>query len=1065
MRFAIIDDQRLKQRYEREDWLEILANLLPDDFEQTQESIGVSSTNKYAQSITKLGQVNSLDLHIYEIYHQSENDPRVSLSREAFRLLADFSYQRALIFFVPDPEKSPNFRLSLVTVELKERDKRKVTREYSNPRRFSFFLGPDAKVHTPAEFLFKKGKISDFEDLKNRFSVEVVNKEFYNEIAKLFTELVGGERKIGSKKQQVTEPKLKYPGNDDSKRKEFAVRLIGRLVFCWFLKKKKSIQSQPIIPEDVLSLQAIESNTSGGFFHSKLEPLFFEVLNTPQDQRIAPYNQKPWKDIPFLNGGLFTPQDDDYYEPGEQGISRNIGIIDVPDDWLGELFSLFETYNFTIDENTPVDIELSVDPEMLGRIFENLLAEINPETGQTARKATGSYYTPRPIVEYMVAESLKYYLHQQTEISEDRLKDLLDYASEETDLTDAEKAKIINAIDKVKILDPACGSGAFPMGMLQKMLLVLKKVDPDSSRWKEKILARISEPEVKKKLSEKLESETLEYIHKLGLIRDAIYGVDIQPIATEISKLRAFLSLVVDENVDDNKRNRGIEPLPNLEFKFVCANTLISLPERADEEKGKQQTMFEATEEIEQLRKVITQYFISYGDDKKKLEQRFYEIQSKLRQHLINWGKTNTQTAQLADWDPFKNTPCPWFDPEWMFGIKDSFDIVISNPPYLNSRSMSKLDATMRKQIQEKYSFTKGSWDIYIAFFERGLSMLNLLGVLTYITPDKWLAKPFGETMRIRTISNIVSITKAGRDIFESANVDSVVSIFLNAKQERLHIYEYMNNKPSLKAYIHKNKITSPYTYDWLFSDYADLLSKINILPNKLSMFGICESSCATDDAYKLKTLIEECVGDYDPNLYFKIINTGTISKYLDRWGYSTMTYLGNKYKAPVVKKNIFLRRYKNVYAKRSISPKIILKGLNLLDACLDIKGIVIPGIPTLVIVSDTIETLKFLLALVNSKLIEFYIKEKYSGWGYNKGISFTKSMINNIPLPQISNKQRDFITILVNRILSLTQSKDYLDNLEKQAKVKEYKHQIDQLVYKLYNLTDEEIKIVEGKD
>lgn len=233
-----------------------------------------------------------------------------------------------------------------------------------------------------------------------------------------------------------------------------------------------------MLPEELLSSNSVTQSTN--FYHDVLEPLFFETLNTPIKQRKKEYQIPPWSQIPFLNGGLFIPEYHDYYQVDQLGISKYINTLKVPDDWLKELFEVFEIYNFTIDENTPVDVELSIEPEMLGRIFENLLAEINPETGDTARKSTGSYYTPRSIVEYMVNESLKQYLLNKTNLKESEISSLLAYEEEEVDLNESEKDAVLDALDVIKIIDPACGSGAFPMGILQKMLLILQKIDPES---------------------------------------------------------------------------------------------------------------------------------------------------------------------------------------------------------------------------------------------------------------------------------------------------------------------------------------------------------------------------------------------------------------------------------------------------------------------------------------------------------------------------------------------------------------------------------------------------------
>ena len=216
------------------------------------------------------------------------------------------------------------------------------------------------------------------------------------------------------------------------------------------------------------------------YYHDLLEIVFFQVMNKPKDERRTELKTGALKDIPFLNGGLFEPHEDDLYPYFNLMKDHKADVrLKIPNEWFADLFSVFESYNFTIDENTSIDIDLSIDPEMLGKIFENLLAEINPETGKTARKATGSYYTPRPIVEYMVDESLKQYLITKTEIDENRVAGLLAYDLHEHDLSMAEMDAVIDALDTLKIIDPACGSGAFPMGILQKIMLILQKVDPD----------------------------------------------------------------------------------------------------------------------------------------------------------------------------------------------------------------------------------------------------------------------------------------------------------------------------------------------------------------------------------------------------------------------------------------------------------------------------------------------------------------------------------------------------------------------------------------------------------
>jgi hypothetical protein len=251
------------------------------------------------------------------------------------------------------------------------------------------------------------------------------------------------------------------------------------------------------------------------------------------------------------------------------------------------LIDIFNSYKFTIEENTPIEEEIALDPELLGKVFENLLAAYNPETGTTARKQTGSFYTPREIVNYMVDEALVAYLESKLQNSPDaqtRLRQLLAYTPDQPQFTEAERNQLIAAIDNVKVLDPACGSGAFPMGVLHKLVLLLAKLDPNNERWERTQVSKaneIQDPVARQSAVESIghvfTDNFDDYGRKLFLIENCIYGVDIQPIAVQIAKLRFFISLVVDQKTNTKKDNLGIQPLPNLETKFVAANSLIGI--------------------------------------------------------------------------------------------------------------------------------------------------------------------------------------------------------------------------------------------------------------------------------------------------------------------------------------------------------------------------------------------------------------------------------------------------------------------------------------------------------
>ena len=231
--------------------------------------------------------------------------------------------------------------------------------------------------------------------------------------------------------------------------------------------------------------------------------------------------------------------------------------------------------------------------------------------------------------------------------------------------------------------DPACGSGAFPMGVLQKMLLIRQKVDPESIEWVMKQLDKIPDRLVRKAFEDKMMDENWDYKYKMSAILHSIYGIDIQPIAVELSKLRFFLTLMVDETVNDIKPNRGINPLPNLSFKFVAANTLIGLPEVEKDEQMDYMDFDNLLDPLmNKLEKLREKFFYASGKEKTEIEKVFKNTQIEIGQFLSEKGSMNKRAVALANWNPFADESSDWFDPKWMFGIKDGFDIVIGNPPY-----------------------------------------------------------------------------------------------------------------------------------------------------------------------------------------------------------------------------------------------------------------------------------------------------------------------------------------------------------------------------------------------
>jgi hypothetical protein len=664
----------------------------------------------------------------------------------------------------------------------------------------------------------QKKPINDFDSLHEAweeiFNIELLNKRFYKELSNWYFWAL---------------PQVEFPEDlekDSEKRRATGlIRLLTRLIFCWFLKEKDGLIPEKLFHPTYLAkiLKGFdpESETSSTYYLAILQNLFFATLNQRmgKDSKGNPYRafaadegfQKNrathdvntlyryenlfavphqeaialFADIPFLNGGLFECLDRADEDTNKKlyldGFSRNAKKRPhVPDRLFfdsGEtadlsevygdrkhqaekvtgLISILSRYKFTIVENTPIDQEIALDPELLGKVFENLLASYNEETKTTARKQTGSFYTPRPIVEYIVDESLKAHLKgrltERAGMKEEDAKASLDllftYTEQEHPFSDEDVATLITAVDELKILDPACGSGAFPMGVLHKLVYILGKLDPDNARWKEAQLSKLDSAPMREALEAAFADNDDDYGRKLSLIENCLYGVDIQPIAIQITKLRFFISLVCDQRTNRNKKdNNGIRPLPNLETKFVAADTLVDLP-LSDKDLFLDSLISPIEKEIEAA--YHGHFTIQRRDHKLALQKKIKALRLKLADTIAgSLGSLNSKKAKhLAEWDPFDPQSCAdFFDPQWMFGrsVKDGFDLVIGNPPYISVEMFAR---TRQQEIwRNTFKTFAARADIYSFFYERGLSVLRKNGTLGFITSNKFLRVNSGKALR-----------------------------------------------------------------------------------------------------------------------------------------------------------------------------------------------------------------------------------------------------------------------------------------------------------------------------
>lgn len=1025
-----------KSTYSRDEILDFLKNSFIKDFQKDVRIVDVPE-QKYIQEAHSLGYAPELELSVFEFLHEGGTEKRVTLTKEAFNVLRDSGSFKAIgIFHSKDTD---DWRFSLMTATPTRNEKNKVQIILSNPKRYSFLLGPNAKVNTPTKFLITKGEIQNFEDLKERFSIEVVNKEFYKEISKLFIQLVGGTLGKGRSEEEY-KALLRLPGVKDSSQtaQEFAVRLIGRLIFCWFLREKRNGSEESLMPHSLLSLEASKNNKN--YYHGVLEPIFFKVLNVPLSSRKdEEFSTNPYDKIPYLNGGLFSPHDDDFYSTNESKQENNNEEVVVPDKWLQELFEILETYNFTIDENSAFDEELSIDPEMLGRIFENLLAEINPETGESARKSTGSYYTPRVIVDYMVDESLYLYLYNKTEIEEEKLRSLISYDLDDdsfTPLTEDEKEKIITAIDELKILDPACGSGAFPMGALQKIVFILQQLDPNGQFWFKAQLKEVS-PELKKTLERENREKNFDYIRKQGVIRKNIFGVDIQPIATEISRLRCFLTLIVDQKVDDSKENRGIDPLPNLDFKFVTANSLLSLSEND----GSPETleMFEDNKSIDKLKEIRDQFFNASIHERNELKLAFKDIQLEMSRHYNSVKNAGASlTEQLLSWNPFVHKMTAWFDPDWMFGIKEGFDIVIGNPPYIR---VDDIEKGQKEYIKKHYKFAKGKYDMYYLFFELSIRCKSRNGIISLITPNKWTAADSAIRMRQTfikdsLINEILSTSKL--DVFTDASNYPVIT-FLKDNNRRIFVWE----ASSIDELSYK-KSKKQYTLN-----YEEIFFPGNVLPINTSMEEINLLRKIYRKSQYLGEIIEFSEGLRIPKKYEDSSGNHEILKQYQFERYSTIkkgTCISTENMQKVV-------NFNSDRLLKAFRDKIVIAEDALyITATRDDKKMIPQGGVYYGFSKDCDINNAIVLSLLNSLLYDFVYRTLFGGMHMGGGyLRFRSKFLEVLPVPISLKDDRQICDKLEALVNDLWKADDKEGNIR----------EINQIIFDLFNLTNEEVKLI----
>ena len=1107
----------IESKYNREAWQQLLHDIFLNNVSFWRSPKEVKANSRLAKSALNLGKISLSDgeaLAIYEVELSDKVD--IERNRAGIRDMLtkdwrDMGYAGAFLFCYRKNESV--LRFSYVSETWGFNRNGVYEKLSTNTKRYTYLLGEGRGCRTAIEQfgVLKNSKLA-LSDVTAAFSVEALTKQFYKDLYEWYQWAVDPASGVYFPNNTSTE------ADDREDIETKIIRLITRIMFVWFIKQKELVPNK-IFDVDFLEtiLKGFDPNSTvvGNYYNAILQNLFFGTLNRAiEDEQgnkrkfatnvkkdiktLYRYAEmftisedeviKLFSEVPFLNGGLFECLDKTKTIDGVEqaynydGFSRNDKKFAdgryrnravVPNILFFEpekgLISILSRYNFTIEENSPEEQQVALDPELLGKVFENLLGAYNPETKETARNQSGSFYTPREIVNYMVDESLISYLGNTAFVRSLFSPEFVYDKTKEADYkTIAEKLK------SIKILDPACGSGAFPMGLLNRMIDILCHITPDENI----------------------------YEMKLAIIENCIYGSDIQSIAAQITKLRFFISLICNCEKDATKPNFGIPTLPNLETKFVAANSLIA------KKKQESHNLFE-NPEIEPTKKELTEirhehFSAKTAYRKSTLREKDKQLREKLAKLLEQDNDFAPEDAkQLAAWNPYdQNAVAEFFDPAWMFGVNDGFDIVIGNPPYIQLQNNGGELAQLYAPCNYKTYARTG--DIYCLFYERGYQLLKPNGHLCYITSNKWMRAGYGEKTREFFANNtnpMLLIDFAGVKIFESATVDTNILLFAKAANEHKTLCAVTNkqNKDSVKnlsVFVQqsgavceftnsdswvilspieqsiKRKIESVGTplKDWDINIYRGVLTGYNeafiiSTEKREEILANCQSE---DERERTAELIRPILRGRDikrygynwaglyliatfPSRHYDIEQYPAVKKYLLSFGIERLEQTGKvhnvndeKIKARKKTNNKWFETQDSIsYWEDFSKPKIIYPNMTKYMPFVYDEANFLTNQKCFII---TGQNMAYLNAFLNSSLFKYCFRNSFPELqGGTRELS--KIFFDKIPVKLVSLEQNEIFRKIVNSVQS-----DYT--------IEQTKY-IDTLLFDLYNLTTEERKVI----
>lgn len=1003
----------IESRYNRQNWQLLLHDIFGNKIKFWNTPSTIPTSSQFAKQALWLGTITLSDNQTISIYEVELSDSvDIERNRRGIRdmLLTDWRNNgNAGAFMFCYRKNESVLRFSYISEAWTFADDGSYQKESTDAKRFTYLLGEGHRSRTAIQ-QFEKLRDSSLtlKDLTKAFSVDAVSDMFFDGYKKQYEDIIQyitGKRmvKVANKweEQIKNDPceeimqEFAHFQNPEKAVRDYVKKLMGRLVFLQFLQKKGWL-GVPAGAEwgtgDAEFIQNLFAQTAdkNHFIDNVLEALFND-LNSETEKKLPQYR------TPYLNGGLFERDATDETE------------FPLPAKYMQSLLDFFASYNFTIDENDPDDAEVGVDPEMLGRIFENLLED---------NKDKGAFYTPKEIVNYMCRESLIAYL--QTGIEDEATKEAIrqfvithDVATLGTN--DRFRQQVDEALKNVKICDPAIGSGAFPMGLLKELFQCRTALEG---------ITQSTAAEIKK-----------------HIIQQNIYGVDIEKGAVDIARLRFWLSLIVDEE--------SPQALPNLDFKIMQGNSLleqykgIDLSTMTEKKYDKKEglSFFDNMVDVyrEELRNMLAKYYDCTDHKEKKV----------LRANIINNVKKQLAEQRInvdfGDIDLSGNTQFflwhTWFYDVFSHG---GFDIVIANPPYVNISNI-KPDS-YRNDLQSRYYSSRNKSDLYSFFIERGFCLLNKEGVQCFIVPHTWKAtdsfKNLREIIFMRHSLRLIVNQKMG--VFD-AIVNPMIIMLDNQYKDKYDIDVY----DGIGKFKYKIDIDEIRNSDTLSVDSESSIEEkqlfMSIERSKFRLSDIIDFSRGIKTSND-KRFISNIKNN---NEYKKVYRGRNIKAYTLNWANEYVWY-----RPDLMREKVGCLPHTKEFFE--VPEKLITQRVNssmqLLVAYDDKQNYFLDTTNVSNYKSWNKKfSLKFICGILNSRVVNYWYPKKYrmpTIGGYE---------LSSIPIPSANITRQQPIIDLVDKILKAKKENPSADTFS-------LERQIDLLVYQLYDLTDEEIAIIEKK-